>query len=278
MTGPSLEQMVNAAIGAALAGGQAIMEVYAGSFAVEWKADRSPLTQADRDSHHAIEQALATTGLPIMSEEGPFIPMAQRQAWSYYWLVDPLDGTKEFVARNDEFAVCIALMRSDTTTNTPLGNASPLVGVIYGPVQDLLYFAWEGGGAWRQQHAATQGPVPAYERAAMSLRLPLAHEPRAYSILASRSHRSPETAAFIQRKEEEHGTVTLAFIGSALKFGRMAEGAADAYPRYAPTMEWDTAAGQIICTEAGRQLLDVTTNAPLRYNKQEPVNDWFTVQ
>jgi 3'(2'), 5'-bisphosphate nucleotidase len=112
----------------------------------------------------------------------------------------------------------------------------------------------------------------------MSLRLPLAHEPRAYSILASRSHRSPETAAFIQRKEEEHGTVTLAFIGSALKFGRMAEGAADAYPRYAPTMEWDTAAGQIICTEAGRQLLDVTTNAPLRYNKQEPVNDWFTVQ
>ena len=278
MTGPALLPFVDAAIHAAIVGGRAIKQEYANDSDVQWKADRSPLTKADRDSHTAIEQALATTALPVMSEEGRHIPVAERQAWTHYWLVDPLDGTKEFIARNDQFAVCIALMRSDTGTTSPLGNATPVLGVIYGPVDDLLYFAWEGGGAWRQQAAATHQALPAYERAAMSTRLPIAHEPRTYSILASRSHRSPETEAFIHRRQQEHGNVSLAFVGSALKFGRMAEGAADAYPRYTPTMEWDTAAGQIICTEAGRQLIDVTTDAPMRYNKNEPVNNAFIVQ
>lgn len=278
MTGPHPPPLLDAAIRAALAGGQAIMEVYANAFDVYLKADRSPLTQADRNAHTAIEQALAGTGLPVHSEEGRSIPPEERQAWPHYWLVDPLDGTKEFVARNDEFAVCIALMRSDTDTRSPLGNAEPVAGVVYAPVTDVLYFAWHGGGAYRQAGAATHQALPAYERVAMSTRLPLAQPARPFTILASRSHRSPETEAYIRQREREHGHVAFSFTGSAIKFGLMAEGAADAYPRYAPTMEWDTAAGQIICSEAGKDLIDVTTDAPMRYNKNEPVNNWFIVQ
>lgn len=278
MTGPALLPFVDAAVRAAFAAGRAIMEVYAGPFDVELKADRSPLTKADRNAHAAIERALASTELPVISEEGSPVPVTERQAWGHYWLVDPLDGTKEFVQRNDEFTVNIALMSNTTGVRDPLGIAHPLVGVLYAPVTDVLYFAWQDGGAYRQNAAATHGSLPAYERAAMSTRLPIAHPERAFTILASRSHRSPETEAFIARKQQEHDTVAFAFMGSALKFGLMAEGTADAYPRYAPTMEWDTAAGQIICTEAGRQLIDVTTNAPMRYNKNEPVNNWFIVQ
>lgn len=254
------------------------MKVYAGPFDVQLKADRSPLTQADRDAHAAIEESLHSSGLPLVSEEGSSTPASVRQAWEQYWLVDPLDGTKEFVKRNGEFTVNIALMRSYTDRRSPMGNATPIAGVLYAPVKDLLYFGWDGGGAYRLEGAATHEAVPAYERVAMSTPLPLAQRRSAYTILASRSHRNPETEAYIRRKEEEHGTVDLAFMGSALKFGLMAEGAADAYPRYAPTMEWDTAAGQIICTEAGKQLIDVTTNAPMRYNKNEPVNNGFIVQ
>ncbi|MBL7952620.1 MAG: 3'(2'),5'-bisphosphate nucleotidase CysQ [Flavobacteriales bacterium] len=278
MTDVALPSLVEVAINAAFAGGRAIMEVYAGEFDVELKSDRSPVTLADRRAHTAIERELACTGLPVLSEEGAHLPFAQRQAWGRYWLVDPLDGTKEFVKRNGEFAVNIALMERDELPGGPLGNAKPIAGVIYGPVKDLLYFAWQGEGAFRQEEAATRKALPAYERVAMSTRLPVAEPRAAYTILASRSHRSPETEAFIQRKKEEHGQVVFAFLGSALKFGLMAEGAADVYPRYAPTMEWDTAAGQIICSEAGEQLTDVTTGEPMRYNKHELVNNWFIVQ
>ena len=166
MTGTALLPFVDAAIQAALAGGSAIMQVYAGQFQVEWKADRSPITLADRNAHAAIEAALASTALPVMSEEGRAIPVHERQAWPLYWLVDPLDGTKEFIARNGEFAVCIALMLTDTDVRFPLGNASPVVGVVYSPVSDVLYFAWAAGGAYRQYDAPTHGALPAYERVA----------------------------------------------------------------------------------------------------------------
>lgn len=278
MSKASLLPLLDAAIEAALAGGRAIQKVYAEPFDVEYKADRSPLTQADRDAHDAITQVLLSTGIPVLSEEGRAVPLAERQAWEHYWLVDPLDGTKEFVKRNGEFTVNIALMQRDALPMGPLGASEPLAGVIYAPVLDRLYFAWRNGGSHSQHDAATHSPVAAYERVAMSTRLPVAEPRAAYTILASRSHRSPETEAFIHRMEQEHGPVTITFHGSALKFGLMAEGAADAYPRFAPTMEWDTAAGQIICTEAGKQLIDVTTNAPMRYNKHELMNNWFIVQ
>jgi 3'(2'), 5'-bisphosphate nucleotidase len=267
---------VDAAIRAALAAGREILAVYAGEVVVELKDDRSPLTEADRRAHAAIVAALAGTGLPVLSEEGRSIGPDERQRWQRYWLVDPLDGTKEFIKRNGEFTVNIALMERDALPAGPLGAAVPVAGVLYVPVKDVLYFAWQGGGAYRQE-GATLAAGGAYERAAMAHRLPIHSHRATYTIVASRSHQSPETEAYIKAAEAEHGAVQLTSMGSALKICLVAEGAADAYPRYAPTMEWDTAAGHAIANEAGRQLIDVTTNAPMRYNKHELVNNWFIV-
>lgn len=270
--------LLDAGIEAALAAGREIMAVYASEVEVRWKSDRSPITEADERAHRIITTLLEPTGLPVLSEEGATVPPAQRQAWDRYWLVDPLDGTKEFVKRNGEFSVNIALMGRDALPAGPLGSARPLAGVLYVPVRDVLYFAWEGGGAYRQAAAATSGALPAYERAAMSVRLPVPHTRSTFTIAASRSHRSVETDAFIRRMEQQHGKVAITTMGSALKICLVAEGVADAYPRYAPTMEWDTAAGHAICLEAGKDIVDVTTDASLRYNKHELVNNWFIVQ
>ncbi|MEX1133065.1 MAG: 3'(2'),5'-bisphosphate nucleotidase CysQ [Flavobacteriales bacterium] len=274
----TLEKLLEAGIEAALAAGREILDVYGSAFAVELKDDRSPLTEADKRAHRAIAAVLERTGLPVLSEEGRSIAPEERQHWKRYWLVDPLDGTKEFVKRNGEFTVNIALMERDGEPAGPLGAAAPIGGVLYVPVKDVLYFAWQGKGAYRQNGAATLATASAYERAAQATRLPVVGANRSYTIVASRSHQSPETEAFIRRAEEEHGTVQLTSMGSALKICLVAEGAADVYPRYAPTMEWDTAAGHAIANEAGHELIDVSTNAAMRYNKHELVNNWFIVQ
>lgn len=271
-----LKPLIDAAIEAALSAGREILTVYRTDFATEEKADKSPLTEADKRAHQAITTALRTTGLPVLSEEGKEVALHERQGWQRYWLVDPLDGTKEFIKRNGEFTVNIALMERDFRPAGPLGSAQPIAGVLYAPVKDLLFFSWQGGGAYRQ-HAATTARGGAYERALSSDRLPVPHALDAFTIVASRSHKSPETEAYIARKEREHGKVSLTSMGSALKICLVAEGAADAYPRYAPTMEWDTAAGHAIANEAGRQLIDITTNEPMRYNKASLVNNWFIV-
>ncbi len=278
MTHRPLTTLVDLAVEAAFAAGREILDVYGSAIAVTHKDDRSPLTAADQRAHKAILAVLEHSGLPVLSEEGRDIPPSERQEWDRYWLVDPLDGTKEFIKRNGEFTVNIALMERDTFPAGPLGMASPVAGVLYVPVKDTLYFAWQHGGAYRQEQASTRAALPAQERVAMADRLPVPHQRTAYTVVASRSHPSPETEAFIRRKEEEHGQVALTNMGSALKICLVAEGAADAYPRYAPTMEWDTAAGHAIASEAGRQLIDVSTDAPMRYNKYELVNQWFIVQ
>ena len=268
--------LIGAAIEAARQAGEEILTVYGSGFTVEQKEDRSPLTEADKRAHAAIVKALDGTGLPVLSEEGREIPLAERQGWEHYWLVDPLDGTKEFIKRNGEFTVNIALMARDTEPVGPLGAHTPVGGVIHVPVKDTLYFAWQGGGAHRG--AGNLHASDAYERAAHAERLPVTNERDAYTIVASRSHPSPDTQAFIERMEREHGRVETVSMGSALKIGLVAGGAADGYPRYAPTMEWDTAAGHAIALEAGRDLIDVSTDACMRYNKQDLVNNWFIVQ
>jgi 3'(2'), 5'-bisphosphate nucleotidase len=268
--------LVDAAIKAAFAAGRGILEVYGTEFTSEQKADKSPLTEADKRAHAAIVSALADTGLPVLSEEGKESAMAERQGWERYWLVDPLDGTKEFIKRNGEFTVNIALMERDGQPAGALGSARPIAGVLFVPVKDTLYFSWQGGGAYRQS-AATHSTGGAYERALSADRLPVQQPRSAFTIVASRSHPSPETEAYIARMEQEHGAVALTSMGSALKICLVAEGAADAYPRYAPTMEWDTAAGHAIANEAGKQLIDITTGAPMRYNKASLVNNWFIV-
>lgn len=253
------------------------MDVYSRPISVELKDDRSPLTEADKRAHIAISSELKKTGLPVLSEEGKSIAVEERQRWERYWLVDPLDGTKEFIKRNGEFTVNIALIQRDGLPLSSLGAGSPIAGVLYVPVKDTLYFAWNDGGAYRLERAKTFAGTPAYELAALSTRLPMPRSHEAFTIVASRSHASPDTDAYIARMEKEHGKVELTSMGSALKICLVAEGAADAYPRYAPTMEWDTAAGHAIAREAGKELIDVSTNAPMRYNKNELVNQWFIV-
>lgn len=278
MSSTELKALVDAAVKAAFAAGREILAVYGTDFSAEQKADKSPLTEADKRAHHAIVMALSSTGLPVLSEEGKTLEPAERQRWQRYWLVDPLDGTKEFIKRNGEFTVNIALMERDGLPGGPLGTARPIAGVLYVPVKGTLYFAWEGGGAFRQERANERADSSLEERTAMSVKLPTAQGRSAYTIVASRSHPSPETEAFIKKMEEQHGQVALTSMGSALKICLVAEGAADVYPRYAPTMEWDTAAGHAIANEAGRKLIDVSTGEPMRYNKNELVNQWFIVQ
>ncbi len=273
-----MTNLMHCAIAAAFAAGREILDVYSRPIDVELKDDRSPLTEADKRAHAAIAKELAKTGLPLLSEEGKALPPAERQAWPQYWLVDPLDGTKEFIKRNGEFTVNIALMARDGEPAGTLGAHRPVAGVLYVPVKDILYFAWQGGGAFRLEHATTLEGQPPYELAAKAVKLPMDHDRKAFTIVASRSHASPDTQAYIERMEKQHGNVQTVSMGSALKICLVAEGAADAYPRYAPTMEWDTAAGQAIAEEAGKKLVDVSTGAPMRYNKHDLLNQWFIVE
>lgn len=274
----SLAPLIDAAVAAAFAAGKEILAVYGTDFTAQQKADKSPLTEADKRAHRAIAGALALTGLPVLSEEGREIDVDERKHWDRFWLVDPLDGTKEFIKRNGEFTVNIALMQRDTGVRYPLGTHTPIGAVLYVPVKDVLYLAWTGGGAHRIADAGTHGTTSALKLAALAQRLPLPMSRDTFTIVASRSHSSPDTDTFIKRMQEKHGRVDLVSMGSALKICLVAEGAADVYPRYAPTMEWDTAAGHAIAIEAGRQLIDVTTNEPMRYNKSSLVNNWFIVQ
>ena len=235
--------------------GDAIMQVYAGDFAVTHKADQSPLTEADLAAHRVIESGLArlNPSLPMLSEESAAIPYEQRKQWPAFWLVDPLDGTKEFVKRNGEFTVNIALIE----------NARPLLGVVYAPVARVGYFAAVDVGAWKQLGDARPQRIAA----------------RAYAggpatIAGSRSHGSEQLARFIDCVRAREGEPHLLSLGSALKTCLVAEGAADIYPRLGPTREWDTAASQCVVENAGGRLLDLA-GAPLRYNKESLLNPWF---
>jgi 3'(2'), 5'-bisphosphate nucleotidase len=263
------------ALRAAVAAGDVIMDVYADAFDVREKDDRSPLTEADRRSHARISEALAPEGIPVLSEEGRDIPYLERRAWPVLWIVDPLDGTKEFVKRNGEFTVNIALAR----------DGRPVLGVVYAPAMDVLYLGAMGWGGFKL--AADRAILRAVAAVAgnalerfirLAVRLPF--EPvggRPFTVVASRSHRSPETDAFIEARRRERGEIELVSIGSALKMGLVAEGSADVYPRFAPTMEWDTAAGQAVAEASGARVLSAADNSPLAYNKPDLTNPWFIV-
>jgi 3'(2'), 5'-bisphosphate nucleotidase len=262
------------AVIAAKKAGDAILEVYGTAFSFEQKEDRSPLTLADMRSHDVITGQLngrQAGKLPILSEEGRDILYAERKAWEYYWLVDPLDGTKEFIKRNGEFTVNIALMHRDR----------PVMGVILVPVKDILYFAAEGTGAFRLSGTSALKNHLSFEelkRAAARLPLKTTAEARTFTAIASRSHMSGETSSFLEELKKEHGGIEIVSAGSSLKFCLVAEGAADIYPRFAPTMEWDTAAGQAIVEQAGGSVLQYGTGEPLRYNKENLLNPWFIVR
>ena len=233
--------------------GGAIMQIYSQDFEVEYKQDNSPLTIADKKANDIIENNLnqLLVNLPILSEEGKEIPYEDRKHWEYFWLVDPLDGTKEFVKKNGEFTVNIALIHKD----------APVLGVVYAPALGICYWAKQGEGAFKDGQ-----------------RLPLKTEIQreTYKIVASRSHMSDETQAFIDDidtdKEKE-----LILIGSSLKICLVAEGEADIYPRLGPTMEWDTGAAHAIVNETGKNVQKYNNVEYMShlYNKEKLLNQWF---
>lgn len=252
------KELLATAIKAALDAGRDIMEIYddpEADFGIERKADNSPLTRADKAAHARIMTYLEPTGIPVLSEEGAHLPFDERRTWQRLWIVDPLDGTKEFIKRNGEFTVNIALVE----------DGSPVMGVIYVPVKQQLYYGIVGEGATKEEDGVRSSlPLPAGERA--------------FTVVASRSHLSAETADFIDNLRREHPDLELVSSGSSLKICLVAEGRADIYPRHAPTMEWDTAAGDAIARAAGREVVDAMTDEPLRYNKEDLHNPWFVVE
>ena len=245
-----MKHLCDIAIQAALAAGRDIMQIYddpAADFGIERKADNSPLTRADKAAHARIMTFLEPTGIPVLSEEGAHLPYEVRRTWTRLWIVDPLDGTKEFIKRNGEFTVNIALVE----------DGIPTLGVIYVPAKDELYYGYDGKFFGPHTIDAAQRP---------------------YTVVASRSHLSAETSDFIDSLRSEHPDLQLVSSGSSLKICLVAEGAADIYPRHAPTMEWDTAAGHAIALAAGHTMTDALTGEPLRYNKEDLHNPWFVVR
>ena len=261
----NFKQLLIKAINASIEGGHTIMDVYASDFAVEHKEDKSPLTLADKNCNAVIEQHLKGTSIPFLSEEGAKIPFSERENWEYSWLVDPLDGTKEFVKRNGEFTVNIALIH----------NGTPIMGVIYIPVKQELYFALEGMGAYKISRNSVIDNLD--QLIATANKLPINYNRNNYVIVGSRSHMSLETEQFFEEKKKEHGNVEVMAVGSSLKLCMVAEGKADAYPRYAPTMEWDTGAGHAIAKMAGFSVTQYNTKKEVIYNKKDLLNPWFLV-
>lgn len=254
------------ALRAALDGGKAILEVYeTADFGVEMKADDSPLTKADMQAHLEIVKELEKTGVPILSEEGKALTYEERSHWTWLWVVDPLDGTKEFIKRNGEFTVNIALVNGQ----------DPVAGVIYVPVTGTLYAGVVGEGAFMKQ-VGTEESIGWTEMKQTGTGIPQKND-RAYTAVGSRSHMSPETESFMNELKAEHGALEILSRGSSLKLCMVAEGKADVYPRFAPTMEWDTAAGHAICSAAGFKVLKYPERSPLKYNKEDLLNPWFLV-
>jgi len=258
---------LDVAIPAALEAGRAILAVYEdAACTVEIKADNSPLTCADRASHEVISRYLNQTPYPVLSEEGRSVPFSERKAWNPLWIVDPLDGTKEFIKRNGEFTVNIALVE----------NGLPACGVIYVPVTGVLYFGARDVGSWRVDNCREYSGLSVLLQSAA--RLPLAKVRKGYVIMGSRSHGSPELQEFVETARREHAAVELVPAGSSLKICRVAEGSADVYPRTGPTMEWDTAAGHAIAKFAGGEMYEWKTGSILAYNKENLLNPWFVVK
>lgn len=263
------ELLLLVATQAALQAGQAILRIYEKDFRVDYKTDQSPLTDADREAHRIIQEALTLTGLPVLSEEGTQPAYAERSQWQRFWLVDPLDGTKEFVSRNGEFTVNIAL----------ISEGKPLLGVVFAPVTGELYVALDTLGSFKITDT-TRIPLPltgVTDLTDLASRLPLTRDRRGLVAICSRRHGNEASVNFVKTMSGTDGDITWLVRGSSLKFCAVAEGSADVYPRFAPTMEWDSAAGQAIAEIAGARVLQRGTLQALQYNKPDLHNPDFVV-
>lgn len=232
--------------------GDIIMKIYSRDFSIEYKEDKSPLTEADIESNRHICSMLEKLypSIPILSEENKEVEYSQRKNWEYYWCIDPIDGTKEFIKKNGEFTVNIALIHEKT----------PVLGVVYAPAIDVIYYSKKGFGAFKNE-----------------TKLPIKREDNKFVVVASKSHMSDDTQTFVDNIETDKDK-ELVSMGSSLKLCLVAEGKADAYPRLAPTMEWDTAAAHAIVLESGKEVVEFESRESVVYNKENLLNPWFIVQ
>jgi 3'(2'), 5'-bisphosphate nucleotidase len=252
------------ALEAALEAGKAIMDIYLTKFEIEYKLDQSPLTIADKSADNSINRHLKQTGIPILSEESAIIDYERRKNWETLWIVDPLDGTKEFIKRNDEFTVNIAL----------ISGQNPVMGIVYAPATGELYFASANFGAFFASVPVTVELSPQRIIAA-SKKLPLNSHNDKFIVLGSRSHMNDNTTAYINSLKKQHPNLQLQSRGSSLKFCSIADGSCQIYPRFGTTMEWDTAAGHAVLLIAGGSVTEATHGYPLIYNKKSLQNPSF---
>jgi len=263
-----MDILLSTAIKAAIEAGAEIMKIYSENFDVELKSDFSPLTIADKNANAIIENFLKKTNIPIISEENKQADYTERKNWETCWIVDPLDGTKEFIKRNGEFTVNIALIK----------NNKPILGVIYVPAKKILYYGDVTQGIGKKialkNHMFS---INEYTSHFENLK-PLKGDSSQINVVGSRSHKSVATEEFIDKLQLEGKQVELVFMGSSLKFCMVAEGKATIYPRFAPTMEWDTAAGHAICNAVGLKVLQVNKSEELQYNKENLLNPHFIVK
>jgi 3'(2'), 5'-bisphosphate nucleotidase len=261
------EKLLKIAQKAAYSAGLAIMQIYNQlQLDIEYKEDKSPLTKADKAAHSIILDFLKNTDIPIISEEGEIPDYQIRKSWKNCWLVDPLDGTKEFIKRNGEFTVNIALIE----------NGVPIIGVVYIPAQNSMYFSCSNKSCFIE-NISHNISLDEFEGSLTegTKKLPIQKEPNCYRVLASRSHINNETKSYIEKLKAENQNIEIFNVGSSLKFCMIAAGKANIYPRFSPTMEWDTAAGHAIISAAGGKVIDMKSGLDLNYNKENLVNPWF---
>jgi len=237
--------------------GNEIMKIYAQEFTVEMKENKTPLTEADKKSNEIILNRLLSLypDIPFISEETKTTPFSERKDWNYFWLIDPLDGTKEFIKKNGEFTVNIALIEK----------SKPIAGVVYAPAKQLMYAA-----------KAEEGSFKVEGERFIKLSVQKNYNQLSHlKVVGSRSHNSPETEAFVNKLKSGGKEIEFVSSGSSLKICLVAEGKADVYPRFGPTMEWDTAAGHAILEIAGGKLTETSSAIPLLYNKEDLLNPYF---
>jgi len=260
-----MAELLQIAVLTAIEAGDKIMEIFHDKVRVSIKRNLTPVTNADRRADQIILGCLSATGIPVISEESAIIPYSERRHWDIFWLVDPLDGTKEFISKSKDFTVNIALVR----------DSKPLLGVIYAPAYDILYFAEEIQGSFKlentSKHISRISPDDPDFLISVSTRLPVS-KTETYTYIVSRSHINGKTRRYLNNKTNPKQFISM---GSSLKLCALAEGSADEYPRFGRTMEWDIAAGDAILRYAGGSVLNINNSGCLKYNKEDLLNPEF---
>lgn len=254
------------ALKASLCAGKHVMEIYqSDDYELDFKTNYTPLTKADIASHKVLIKNLSSTNLPILSEESKHETYQIRKSWQSFWMIDPIDGTKEFIKRNGEFTVNVALIQDN----------APIIGVVYAPATKELFFAEYGLGAFKIENISDFDQLD--NEPHIDLSKSNQNLPNIFTLVVSKSHMNQETEDYVNKMKKMYGSVASKSYGSSLKICKVAEGYAHCYPRFGPTMEWDTAAAQAVATYAGCKIFDAKSFNTLSYNKQNLLNPFFIV-